>query len=132
LSGKSRRCDTISSIIFEFGKKAGVKVAERGPKLKYASAHDLRRAFGFRWSARVMPPVLQHLVRHECILTTMTFHIGRNAEVTADAFREAFAARRSFGTPLTKHKQNTLDRPPHCQYVGMCQLTNTTTVKPVF
>ncbi len=89
--GKPRRCDTISSIIVEIGKKAGVKVAERGPKLKYASAHDLRRAFGFRWSARVMPPVLQQLMRHEDISTTLTYYVGRNAEATADAVWDAFA-----------------------------------------
>jgi integrase len=29
-----------------------------GIERKYASAHDLRRAFGLRWSARVMPAVL--------------------------------------------------------------------------
>lgn len=92
--GKPRRCDTISSIIVEFGKKADVKVAERGPKLKYASAHDLRREFGFRCSARVMPTVLHQLMRHESIQTTMTFYVGRNAEVTADAMWEAFATTR--------------------------------------
>ena len=38
--------DTVSSIIVAIGKKAGVKVSERrGPKVKYATAHDLRRAF---------------------------------------------------------------------------------------
>jgi integrase len=90
--GGPRRCDTISSIIVEIGKKAGVKVAENGQKIKYASAHDLRRAFGFRWSARVMPPVLQQLMRHENISTTLTFYVGRNAEATADAVWDAFAS----------------------------------------
>ena len=36
-----------------------------------ASAHDLRRSFGFRWSCRVMPTVLGKLMRHESIETTM-------------------------------------------------------------
>jgi integrase len=101
--GKPRRCDTISSIIVEIGKKAGVKVADKAgktlvdkagvkvAKAKYASAHDLRRAFGFRWSARVMPPVLQQLMRHEDISTTLTYYVGRNAEATADAVWDAFA-----------------------------------------
>jgi integrase len=56
-----------------------------GIKRKYASAHDLRRAFGLRWSSRVMPPVLQQLMRHEDIETTMRYYVGRDAEAVADA-----------------------------------------------
>lgn len=59
--------------------------------VKYASAHDLRRAFGFRWSARVMPAVLQQLMRHESIETTLRYYVGRNAEATADILWEAHA-----------------------------------------
>lgn len=51
---------------------------------KFASAHDLRRAFGFRWSRRVMPPVLKELMRHTEIATTMKFYVGVNAQATAD------------------------------------------------
>ncbi len=104
--GKPRRCDTISSIIVEIGKKAGVKVAERGPKLKYASAHDLRRAFGFRWSARVMPPVLQQLMRHEDISTTLTYYVGRNAEATADAVWDAFACTSASGPRVKEEAES--------------------------
>jgi integrase len=55
-----------------------------GIKRKYASAHDLRRAFGLRWSARVMPAVLQQLMRHEDISTTMKYYVGRDADAVAD------------------------------------------------
>jgi integrase len=89
--GKPRRTDTVSSIIVEIGRKAGVKVSERRGKVKHASAHDLRRAFGTRWAQRVMPPVLQQLMRHESIQTTMTFYVERDAETTADAVWSAFA-----------------------------------------
>ena len=89
--GKPHRLDTVSNVIVEIGKKAGVKVFERGSKAKYASAHDLHRAFGFRWSSRVMPPVLQQLMRHENIQTTMTYYVGRNAEATAEVVWDAFA-----------------------------------------
>ena len=37
---------------------------------KTASAHDLRRAFGERWAARLMPAQLMELMRHETIETT--------------------------------------------------------------
>jgi hypothetical protein len=32
-----------------------------------------------------MPPVLQQLMRHEDISTTMKFYVGKNAEAIADA-----------------------------------------------
>ena len=74
---------TISSI----GKKAGV-IVRTDPvdpkKKKYASAHDLRRAFGTRWAERVMPAVLQALMRHESIETTLRYYVGANAERTAE------------------------------------------------
>ena len=80
------RLDSTSNVIAEMGKAANVKVSEsRKGKVKFASAHDLRRAFGFRWAMRVMPAVLQQLMRHESIETTMQFYVGKNAEVAADA-----------------------------------------------
>ena len=60
-----------------------------GVNRKYASAHDLPRAFGLRWSARVMPAVLQQLMRHESIETTMRYYVGRNADAVADALWSA-------------------------------------------
>lgn len=75
------------------GKAANVVVKQRQKKGKlvneYASAHDLRRSFGFRWSRLVMPTILRELMRHESIETTMTYYVGQNAEATADALYEA-------------------------------------------
>ena len=51
---------------------------------KFASAHDLRRAFGFRWAMRVMPAVLKDLMRHEDIGTTMKYYVGQDADAMAD------------------------------------------------
>lgn len=68
-------------IISAAGKAAGIRVSET----KFASAHDLRRAFGYRWSKLVMPKVLQELMRHESIQTTMHFYVGQLAEDAADA-----------------------------------------------
>ena len=84
------RLDTVSKVISAIGKAAGVKVAESAKgKVKFASAHDLRRAFGFRWSNRIMPAQLQQLMRHEQISTTMEFYVGRNADATADVLWDA-------------------------------------------
>jgi len=68
-------------VISQVGEAAGVRVSDT----KFASAHDLRRSFGYRWSKLVMPKVLQELMRHESIQTTMEFYVGNMAEDAADA-----------------------------------------------
>lgn len=71
------RLDSVSKIVSKIGKSAGVVVSrEQG---KFASAHDLRRAFGNRWASKVMPAVLQQLMRHESIETTMKYYVACNA-----------------------------------------------------
>ena len=74
---------TISAI----GESARVVVAKDPDtgKVKYASAHDLRRSFGTRWAKKVMPAVLQRLMRHRSINTTMKYYVGIEADdVAAD------------------------------------------------
>ncbi len=76
-----RRSYLASKYVGRIGEKAGVVVdAERG---KFASAHDLRRAFGHRWSRQIMPAVLKELMRHSSIETTMTYYVGQNTQATA-------------------------------------------------
>ena len=79
--GKAGRpaVDCVSKIVSKIGAKAKVRVDVK----KTASAHDLRRAFGERWSARLMPAQLMELMRHESIETTLSYYVGRNAERTA-------------------------------------------------
>lgn len=66
-------------------------VVQTDPKtgaVKYASCHDLRRAFGNRWARRVMPAVLQKLMRHESIETTMGYYVDLDAdELAEDLYR---------------------------------------------
>lgn len=81
------RLDTVSKIVSAIGKKAGVIVSrEQG---KFASAHDLRRAFGNCWAPRVMPVVLQQLMRHESIDTTMKYYVAQDASEIAAALRSS-------------------------------------------
>jgi integrase len=83
----------VSEIVSEIGEKAGVRVyvdPKDPAKVKYASAHDLRRAFGERWAARLMPAQLMELMRHESIETTLRFYVGTDAQRTADAAWAAF------------------------------------------
>lgn len=82
-----RRGDSVSRTITAFGKAAGVKVSDT----KYASAHDLRRSFGQRWAMRVMPAVLQKLMRHASIETTLKYYatglVREEAKVVWQAYR---------------------------------------------
>lgn len=71
--------DRVSKIITKIGDKAKVRVDTH----KTASAHDLRRAFGERWAAKLMPAQLMELMRHESIDTTLSYYLVRNAERTA-------------------------------------------------
>lgn len=71
--------DRVSKIVTKIGAEAKVRVDAK----KTASAHDLRRAFGERWAARLMPAQLMELMRHESIDTTLSYYVGRNAERTA-------------------------------------------------
>lgn len=77
----------VGKLAGDIGKAAGVKTSGKA----FASAHDLRRSFGVRWSKRVMPAVLQKLMRHSSITTTMQFYAIENASETADAIWESFA-----------------------------------------
>ena len=77
------------------GENARVKVnTTTAGKVKYASAHDLRRSFGERWAARIMPQQLMELMRHESIDTTLRYYVGRNAQATAAVL---WAAHRAAG-----------------------------------
>lgn len=86
--GERLALEAVSRVITDIGKAATVKVAStfKGDveRVKWASAHDLRRAFGSRWANRVMPAVLQQLMRHESIETTLAFYVGRDAQATAE------------------------------------------------
>lgn len=84
LKGNDRANPTLSGkTIARIGEAAGVVVDRKGEDVTYASSHDLRRSFGLRWSRRVMPPVLQGLMRHESIDTTMKYYVGQDAQSTA-------------------------------------------------
>jgi integrase len=76
----------VGRIVSLIGELAGVKVHvhPKSGKIKYASAHDLRRSFGTRWAKRVMPAVLQKFMRHESIQTTMGYYVDLDADELAE------------------------------------------------
>ncbi len=85
---KTRERPTLGSAsktISRIGKKANIKVTDK----KFASAHDLRRSFGERWSHTVSAADLQQLMRHESIETTLRYYVGQNAGNIAAKLWEA-------------------------------------------
>ena len=81
--GVCHRIDTVSRAITSLGQSANIKVDATGGKPVWASAHDLRRAFGFRWSRKVSSMVLKVRMRHSSVTTTEKFYVGINADETA-------------------------------------------------
>jgi len=83
--GQPQETVRIGVMVERIGRRAGV-VVHRDPdtgKVKYASAHDLRRSFGTRWAPRVRTPVLQRLMRHADITTTMRYYVQIDADEIA-------------------------------------------------
>lgn len=108
IGGTNRRVNVsvpASRTIALIGAAAKVRVSDSG---KSASAHDLRRAFGHRWSRRVMPAALKELMRHSSIETTMTFYVGANAKQTSAELWDAMPAR---GATLAPVDDSTASKP---------------------
>lgn len=76
LGAKSR--NRVGTVISKIGRKAKVVIDKS--KDQFASAHDLRRAFGTRWSSKVKPATLQRLMRHRSIETTLRYYVAQEAD----------------------------------------------------
>lgn len=63
--------------ISKIGEVSKIKVNAAG---KFVSAHDLRRTFGTRWSFKVRPIILQRLMRHANITTTLKYYVDQDAD----------------------------------------------------
>lgn len=90
--GRYKTPGSVSHLISEMGAKAKIVVeaGETPADARYATAHDLRRTFARRWASRVMPPILQHLMRHASYETTKKFYVGSSADSAANAIHEAW------------------------------------------
>lgn len=80
--------EDVGRVVSAIGKRAGV--AANQSTGKSATAHDLRRSFGTRWAARVKPAVLQLLMRHGDISTTMKYYVAHNADELAEGLWEEY------------------------------------------
>jgi integrase len=133
LDGKPLTPRRASRIISKFGEKAGI-VVNREVKLvsepvldpktdeptgkahlvekevaKFASAHDLRRSFGSRWAKRLMPAVLQKIMRHANITTTMRYYVDLDANDVASDLWKGFGGQEGtvLGTMAIEAAQET-------------------------
>ena len=76
----TRDRDCVGTIGRRIGKAVGVVVDNSiRDKVRYASAHDLRRSFVNRWVQRVTLQVLKEMMRHGDIDTTLRYYVGRKA-----------------------------------------------------
>ncbi len=81
----------VSKRVAAAGKAAGIITKQSGDRTVYASAHDLRRAFGNRWARRIPAHDLQLLMRHSDIQTTLKFYVGQRSDDAGDAIWNALA-----------------------------------------
>jgi len=79
----------VSKILTTIAKKAGVFVNDRP-----AGAHDLRRSFATRWAPRLAPAVLQKLMRHASITTTMKYYVDLDSQQLAEVLWRSRSGRR--------------------------------------
>lgn len=89
------RSKWVGKVISRIGKRAGVVVAgdpRDSKSVKYASAHDFRRAFGERWR-HLGPDTLRQLMRHASIETTYRYYVGDNAQKVAEDVWKAWEQR---------------------------------------
>ncbi|MCG2683984.1 MAG: site-specific integrase [Planctomycetales bacterium] len=80
-TGKPFTTTEVCRIVSAIGKRARVVVDKATGK--YATAHDLRRAFCTRWAQKVTTPVLQRLARHSHIATTIGYYVDLDADEVA-------------------------------------------------
>ncbi len=72
----------IKRVVGEIGQRAGIVVDQK--REQFAGSQTLRRSFGTRWAKRVRPPVLQRLMRHKHISTTMEFYVELETDDIAE------------------------------------------------
>ena len=100
-----RNMRSVSKVITLIGEASGIVVNAQG---KFASAHDLRRSFGLRWSHKAFPAEHKELMRHASIQTTEDYYALQEAHSFAKRLWAADSADRT--TKRTTGEKNTDDK----------------------
>lgn len=81
----------VGELISAIGREAAILVRDHADAggAKYASAHDLRRSFGSRHAPHCRPAILQLLMRHASIETTMKYYVDLDADEVGDELRRS-------------------------------------------
>lgn len=103
LTGKPMTSRRVGRVVSEIGQRANVVVNRAGNK--FASAHDFRRAYGTRWARKIMPTVLQKLMRHDSIETTLRYYVDLDADEMAEELWRVSGSTNSPVTPSVKSKK---------------------------
>jgi len=82
VSSKARR------IVSAIGRASGIIINEADGT--YVSAKYLRKTFATYWSYRVRPIILQRLMRHKDIKTTLKFYVAQEADDIGDELQRAY------------------------------------------
>ncbi len=86
----------VGLLVAEMGRKANAVVDKANNK--FATAHDLRRAFGTRWASLVKPATLKLLMRHKSLETSMRYYVDQDADDVATELWSAM--KRTVGTSV--------------------------------
>jgi integrase len=92
--------------IRKIGEKANIRAGEG----KTATAHDFRRSFGSRWALKVMPQILQKLMRHAEVTTTMTYYAHLDADVVIESILGDQTGDRNAKIDQSQQERTTNDR----------------------
>ena len=69
-------------------------------KMKFATAHDLRRSFGSRWAKRVTLAILKRLMRHEDVKTTLKYYVDLDSDDIAAELWQSYDSTVGVGTSV--------------------------------
>jgi integrase len=92
MPGGVARYDQAGKMVSLIGELARVVVHThpKTGKVKFASAHDLRRSFGTRWSKVVSASELQDMMRHADYHTTQAYYVDNQAvDLARNIWRKA-------------------------------------------